>query len=134
MLDKFEKEGTFVTYIFGFGAAEYYQFERIWDLQYEERHHIHFTPINLYFRHGFFGLLFILIVLYKVIKLIRIKKDDDYKLFTILIIMTLIDSLFRSLFVEFYGIFFLGMSLALYKKINNSLNVNFKNPDTFIKN
>jgi hypothetical protein len=121
VLNKFEKEANIVTYIFGFGAAEYYQFERIWDLEYEERHHVHFTPINLYFRHGLFGLLFVLIVAVKVFKLIIIKKNDDYKLFTILIIITLIDSLFRSLFVEFYGIFFLGMSLTLSKKINYSL-------------
>lgn len=116
--EKFSKENSVLVYLFGFGAAEYYNFQRLWDLKYETRHHIHFSPMNLYFRHGIVGVFFILIVLYKLLRLILKKKNDFSKLVTILIVMTIIDSMFRSLFVEFYGILFIGISLTLNKLID----------------
>lgn len=106
--------GDFYKYIVGNGSGTTYNYASY--LEYDQRKHIHFTPMNLYFRYGIFGLSFFVLMIGSLIYTFRkIKFKKHFAILFMCLFITFIDSLLRSTMVDFYNIIFLGLIL-LYNK------------------
>ncbi len=111
---KFNNANSLTKYTFGFGTgAEYFFKSPIVRKKNEFKHHVHFTPINLYFRHGFLGVIFFMMMVFNTAKGFLTYKDEYLIIITILILTTIVDSLLRSVLVDFFGIFFFGLSFII---------------------
>ena len=104
-----------LNYTFGRGVGATYKLEssflirdrRISEKQ-DETHHIHFSPMNLFFKYGTALILFITYFFFNMLRFFK-KGSNVIFLFGLFILMTLIDSLFRSVFVDIFGILFLAL-------------------------
>lgn len=106
-----------LNYMLGRGVGATYKLESeftITDIRISEKlnetHHIHFTPVNIFFKYGIITLVFITYLLFN-LRVYYKDKREVLLIFTLFILMTIIDSFFRSIFVDIFGVLFIALGL-----------------------
>lgn len=107
----------FLNYLLGRGVGATFKLESDFSItdtrisnKLDNTHHIHFTPVNLFFKYG---LISVFLGMYLLFNLRNYHKDkrEEIIILTLFIFVTLIDSFFRSIFVDIFGVLFIALGL-----------------------
>lgn len=110
-------KNVFLNYLLGRGVGATYKLEsdfKITDTRISNKldttHHIHFTPVNLFFKYGIIAMFLMMYFLFNLRNYFKDKREEIF-IFTLFILVTLVDSFFRSIFVDIFGILFIALGI-----------------------
>ncbi len=107
-----------INLLFGKGVGSFYKLEsnfkitdkRILD-KINKTRHIHVSPMNLFFKYGVVGVFFMSLFLIKLGKHLSAHSITSF-IIALCIFLTFLDSLFRSVFVDILGVFFIALTFS----------------------
>ena len=117
-----------LNFLFGRGVGSTFKLEANFEItdkrileKIDNTRHIHFSPMNLFFKYGIISILYIIYFCILLINHFR-EKDFSFFLLSLCILLTLIDSFFRSVFVDTLSLLFIALCFCVQSKfqsINN---------------